>query len=217
MKNAKKGKSKTSVKTSAKDSTRASTKSSSKLMKAKVHKKSAVPKASGKKEATHRDDIIKLILDDHKPVKKLIKTLKNNKLSVDERQNAFAEFTPLFVIHAKSEEQTLYVFMKEGSDLREEGFEGSVEHNLATQLIQEIQRSDDDNVWAARVKVLAELVEHHIEEEEEEMLPAFRKHSDLEERIQLGQSYLSLKAELEARSARGTLSEEESMEIHPNH
>ena len=37
----------------------------------------------------------------------------------------------------------------------------------------------------------AELVEHHIKEEENDMLPEFRKESEPEERLSLGETYLS--------------------------
>jgi hypothetical protein len=42
----------------------------------------------------------------------------------------------------------------------------------------------------AKVKVLAELVEHHIEEEEEKNLPKFKRASSAQERDDLGRKYL---------------------------
>ena len=161
-------------------------------------KNTKASKQNAAKTQTEGDDIIDLILADHKPLKQLIKIMKDSeKHDLNERQNAFEEFAPLLVTHAKPEEQTLYVSMKKEEDLREEGLEGDVEHALADQLLEEIKRTDDEDLWSARVKVLAELVEHHIEEEEEEMLPDFRKNSEVEERIQLGADYLQLKAQLE--------------------
>ena len=60
-------------------------------------------------------------------------------------------------------------------------------------MIDEAKRSDDVEKWSAQVKVLAELVEHHMEEEEQEMLPDFRKASDGEERERLGEAFLAEK------------------------
>lgn len=77
--------------------------------------------------------------------------------------------------------------------------EGDVEHGLANQLIiDEIKITENKNLWSARVKVLAEMVEHHIEEEEEEMFPDVRKNSELEERAKLGTLYMQPKAQIEA-------------------
>ncbi len=138
-------------------------------------------------------DIINLIKEDHKPLKKLIRILKDSEKEIEERIEAYAEFAPLLVNHAKSEEQSLYVAMKQNSELREEGLEGDVEHGLADQLIEEIRRTEDDDLWSAKVKVLAELVEHHIQEEEDELLPDYRNNSDAADRVKVGQEFLRLK------------------------
>jgi hemerythrin superfamily protein len=160
-------------------------------------------------------------LADHKPLKKLIKIMKDSdKHDMDERQNAFEEFAPLLVTHAKPEEQVLYVAMKQDDDMIEEGYEGDVEHGLADQLIEEIKRTDDEDLWSARVKVLAELVEHHIEEEEEDMLPDFRKHSEPEDRVSMGQKYLQLKEKLASQGGKDAPSEnpdEMEEEVHANY
>lgn len=172
-------------------------------------KKTAAKKKSQK--SSQGDDIIDLILADHKPLKQLIKIMKDSdKHDLNERQQAFEEFAPLLVTHAKPEEQTMYVFMKDAEDLREEGLEGDVEHGLADQLVEEIKRTDEEDLWTARVKVLAELVEHHIEEEEEEMLPHFRKKSKKEERVQLGVAFLEMKAEFEAQGGKDAPEETQS-------
>jgi hemerythrin superfamily protein len=201
MKNTQKSKAK---KTPAKAAAKASVKAS---VKAQPTKGKASAK-SGKQQASKGQDIIQLILADHKPLKKLIKIMKDSdKHDLSERQDAFEEFAPLLISHAKPEEQTMYVFMKDDEDLREEGFEGDVEHGLADQMVEEIKRTDDEDLWSARVKVLAELVEHHIEEEEEELLPDFKKHSEPTERIELGAAFLRLKKQLEAQGGKDTTEE----------
>lgn len=157
---------------------------------------SSKAKATKNKKQNSKGDIINLILEDHKSLKRLIKVLKNSEKEFDVRMEAFEEFAPLLVNHAKSEEQSLYIEMKKDEELREEALEGDVEHGLADQLLEEVKRTEDEDMWSAKVKVLAELVEHHIEEEEEELLPDYRKESELEERIQLGAKFLKLKTNM---------------------
>ena len=160
---------------------------------------------SSKKSLGTESDIVNIILEDHKPLKRLIKIMKDSdKHSMDERAEAFAEFAPLLFVHAKPEEQVLYTFMKTDEELREGAFEGDVEHQLADQLIEEIKRTDDQDLWSARVKVLAELVEHHIEEEEEDLLPDFKKESEPKERLAMGQKFLLLKTQLLEQGAEET-------------
>lgn len=174
------------TKKSAKQATKQSTKEATK----------ETTKKAGQKAET---DIIKLILEDHKPLKELIEVMKDSEKSFLERSAAFEEFAPLLVTHAKPEEESLYTFMKDDEELREGGFEGDVEHALADQMIEEIKRTEDDeDLWSARVKVLAELVEHHIEEEESELLPDVKKHSSAEERASMGEQYLNRRAKYEA-------------------
>lgn len=166
--------------------------------KAATKKSAAAPKYNKKSKTNAAGDIIELILKDHKPLKKLIKVLKSEKAEKSEKETAFEEFAPLLLWHAQPEEKVLYVHMKEDSeDLRVEGYEGDMEHALASQMIDEVRASENDDQWMARVKVLAELVEHHIKEEEEDMLPDTRKAFDLEARVQMGDDYLQLREEFE--------------------
>ncbi|KYG68033.1 hypothetical protein AZI87_01825 [Bdellovibrio bacteriovorus] len=159
-------------------------------------------------------DIINMILEDHKPLKELIEVMKDSEKELEERQEAFAQFAPLLISHAKPEEQSLYRYMKGDEELREGGFEGDVEHQLADQMVEEIMRTDDDDLWSARVKVLAELVEHHIEEEEEELLPDFKKHSESSDREKLGQLFLELKTKILERGGMDAPHERESHARH---
>ena len=155
--------------------------------------------------AEQNTDIVELILADHGPLKALIETLKSEDASLDEKKEAFESFAPLLVAHAKPEEQSLYVSMKENEETKTEGIEGDIEHELADRLCEELKTETDDDVFEAKVKVLAELVEHHIEEEEEEMLPTFREESETSEREEIGRRYLELRAEfIPAQGAKPT-------------
>lgn len=139
------------------------------------------------------EDIIALIERDHKPLKKLIKSMKDEEADLSEVQEAFEEFAPLLEAHAHPEQEALYSTMKDAEGLATLGFEGETEHGIADELIEQIKDLDDENEIRAHIKVLAELVEHHIEEEEEEIIPEVRKELEEEERIQIGQEYLRLR------------------------
>jgi hemerythrin superfamily protein len=122
------------------------------------------------------EDIVSVILEDHKPLKDLVAIMKDTECTQAEVQKAFADFAPLLLTHAKAEEKSLYDFLKElsASELNALGFEGETEHSLADQLCEEIKRLDNPPAIRAKIKVLAELVEHHLEEEESELLPEVR-------------------------------------------
>jgi len=138
-------------------------------------------------------DIVDLILEDHKPLKELIKILKNDDADMEDRVMAFEQFAPLLISHAKPEEESLYNFMKEDDELRVEGMEGETEHEIADRLINEIYETDNKYLWSAKVKVLAELVEHHIKVEEKTFLPDLKKYSTESDRMEIGKQFLELK------------------------
>ena len=152
-------------------------------------------KNSNKKSAkTKKEDIIDLILQDHKPLKKFIKIMKDTKQSESARRDAFEQFAPLLMTHAKPEAEVLYTEMKGDEEaLRVDGYEGEVEHDLAELMLKEIKATTNSDIWTAKVKVLAEIVEHHIQEEEDDVLPDFRKASEKELRIELGEKFLQAK------------------------
>ena len=152
-------------------------------------------KAKKMAKKSSANDVVELILRDHKPLKKLIKSLKSEDITIARKRPLFAEFASLLAAHAKPEEKSLYVHMKEEDKLRTDAFEGDTEHAIADQLIAEIKMANDEDKWMAKVKVLAELVEHHIEEEEEDMLPRVKKEIVAEMREEIGEEYLRLRGE----------------------
>lgn len=138
-------------------------------------------------------DIIELITHDHKELKRLIKILKDPDLNINDRRVAFKEFAPLFIVHSKPEEQSLYREIRQNKELRMEAIEGEIEHSIVEQLLTEAQNENDEDIWTAKVKVMAELIKHHIEEEETDVLPVFRKNTTESRRIELGNIFLQLK------------------------
>lgn len=168
----------------------ASSKSDSKPSKQNGSKMRAGGNGARKSES---GDVVSLILRDHKPIKELILVLKDPDVSISKKQPAFAEFERTLLSHAKAEEESLYIQLKETDDLRTEGLEGDTEHAIAEQLMMEINESKgDDDTWMAKVKVLAELVDHHVKEEEKEVLKEVRKAFDAEKRVEIGEMYSQL-------------------------
>lgn len=164
-------------------------------------------------------DLIDLILGDHDALKGLTKIMKDKSLDLNERLTAFEQFAPLFVTHSIPEEKVLYGFLKREDDdnLREEGFEGEVEHVLADQLLEEVKRADNDEVLSAKLKVLAELVEHHIEEEEAHILPDFKENTESQEREEMGAIFLHLKTRIQSEGSNDAPTESEIAERHPTY
>lgn len=157
-------------------------------------------------------DIIKLILKDHQYLKNLIRVLVSDNADFRKKSKTFSEFAPLLIAHAKPEEQSLYVHLKETKTLREHGFEGDVEHHIVDQLLNSILGTRDQDEWQAKVKVLAELLQHHIDEEENDLLPLCREELTLHERIEVGREFLQIKQRLANRNAAGKRARRQALE-----
>ena len=66
--------------------------------------------------------------------------------------------------------------------------EGYEEHHVVDLIMDEIAGEPvTDETWAAKVKVMKENVEHHVEEEEDKMFPQARKLFAEEELEKLGE------------------------------
>lgn len=143
-------------------------------------------------------EITALILKDHKPIKELLLILKDAEISIAKKRPVFEEFERVLTNHAKAEEESLYVYLKQEDELCVEGIEGDTEHKMAERLMNEVNESrDDEDTWMAKVKVLAEVVDHHVKEEEKEILKDVRKEFNLEKRNEIGELYSRLIREYE--------------------
>ena len=114
---------------------------------------------------TDKPDAIALLKADHRKVAGLFEDFQAAK--GDGKKRKLAEQICLeLTVHTKIEEDVFYPAC-EGAveeDLLQEAY---VEHDSAKVLIAEIEAGGpDDDFYDAKVKVLSEMIEHHVEEEE---------------------------------------------------
>ena len=118
---------------------------------------------------TGNQDAIALLKQDHRTVEDLFE--KFEKASGDGRKQKLAEEICLELsVHAQIEEEIFYPACegKVDEDLLKESY---VEHDGAKLLITEIiaGSAQGDEFYDAKVKVLQEEIEHHVEEEEKRL------------------------------------------------
>ena len=124
-------------------------------------------------------DAIKMLKDDHSKMKDLIREYADagHDAFKDKQRIADQVFAELEV-HMALEEEIFYPAVKAKTD--EDGkshvAEGAEEHHVAKILIAELKTlTPEDEAFGAKFKVLGENVEHHMKEEEDELLPDARK------------------------------------------
>ena len=117
---------------------------------------------------TNSLDAIALLKADHRAVEELFE--KFEKASGDGRKQSLAEEICLELsVHAQIEEEIFYPACegKVEEDLLKESY---VEHDGAKVLIAQIINGEpSDEFYDAKVKVLSEEIQHHVEEEEKRM------------------------------------------------
>jgi Hemerythrin HHE cation binding domain len=88
-------------------------------------------------------------------------------------------------VHEAIEEEIFYPALKEHPKAKDLVLEAYEEHNVVDMVMSEIDGvAFDDERWGAKLTVMKENVEHHIEEEESEMFKQARdvfNHQELED------------------------------------
>ena len=132
-----------------------------------------------------KNDAIKLLTEDHNKVKKLFKEFEKLSKKNDEegKEELATQICKELSVHAQLEEEIFYPAVREAID--DDGLmnEAMVEHGSAKDLIAQIQSmAASDPMYDAVVTVLGEYINHHVEEEQNEMFPKVQKSDmDLEE------------------------------------
>src|SRR5215210_7417237 len=128
-------------------------------------------------EASEAMDAVKLLKDDHEKVKGLFRQFE--KARSEDRKKELADAIMMELeVHSKIEEEIFYPAVREkgGNQQQETVAEAVEEHHVVDVLMQEIKQLEpSDERFEAKMTVLIENVEHHIEEEEQEMLPDAKK------------------------------------------
>jgi len=144
-------------------------------------------------------DALEVLRTDHATVKKLFKQFEKQKKSEDAEgmlETVRAACGALRV-HAQMEEEIFYPALREAGDADDALDEANVEHAHVKELVEQLDGiGTGDDLFAARVKVLSEYVQHHVEEEESTIFSKARK-ADLDLEA-LGEQMMARKTELEA-------------------
>lgn len=123
-----------------------------------------------------------------------------------QKQQLFEQIRTELEIHTEIEETVLYPTLQEYEELVEHVREAFEEHRQVKTLLQEIGRlTDGSEKFDAKLKVMKENVEHHVEEEENELFPKAQQILSQDELSELEQELETARKSLsKATSARGS-------------
>lgn len=170
----------------------ASTTSTSKSKRSASSSKSR--KTARKTSTARTQDAVALLKADHRAVEKLFGQFE--KAGDESRKAQIAEQICMELrIHTQIEEEIFYPTSREFLQDDEIVNEAIVEHQGAKDLIDEIEGMEPSNeMYDARITVLKEMIEHHVQEEEKEYFPQLQK-SDMDLKA-IGEQLRERKGEL---------------------
>jgi len=141
-------------------------------------------------------DALDLIKQDHKRLRKLLK--ETLEAEGAEREQRLDHLRTELVAHERMEEEVLYPRLRDEKKVHEPVLEGYEEHHVADVLLDELlDVPPETDLWKAKVKVLKENVEHHMDEEEDELFKGARAVLDREELNRLGERMQQIKRSAE--------------------
>jgi hemerythrin superfamily protein len=146
-------------------------------------------------------DPFELLKADHRKVEELFTQLES--ASGKQKLAVFGQIKTELELHTHIEEKVFYPALEEPEETHDLALEAYEEHAVVKDLLKQLgrDRSADDE-WEAQAKVLQENVEHHVEEEENELFPKAESALGEEELEELGDR---MEAE-KARKQRGSSS-----------
>jgi hemerythrin superfamily protein len=153
-------------------------------------------------------DAVALLKEDHKKVRMLLEQLeKTSERGVATRKKLLSQIDQEIKVHTQIEEEIFYPAFRDAAEKKEDRLmylEALQEHHVVDLILPEVQDEDASTEnFAAKVKVLKDLILHHKSEEEKEMFPRAKKLFDREELVELGEQLQARKAQLMGKTRRG--------------
>ena len=115
---------------------------------------------------------VELIRADHERFRAWFRDYQQAVAGSDQQQQIAREVLPMLDAHSRMEEEIFYPALRGLEEADEMLAEAKEEHTVQKNLVAGLKGSKKPDVeFQARFKVLSEYTEHHIQEEESEMLP----------------------------------------------
>ncbi|HEV7242734.1 MAG TPA: hemerythrin domain-containing protein [Thermoanaerobaculia bacterium] len=150
-----------------------------------------------KTPAKKPQDAVALLKQDHEMLRTLLGSLE--KATGARREKLLSQVEQELKVHTTIEEEIFYPAFREAAKKKDDQvmiYEAYEEHHVVDMVLPGTREGDNAEDLKAKAKVLKELVEHHADEEEEEMFPRARKTMERAELRELGERMAARRKEL---------------------
>jgi len=142
------------------------------------------------------NDILDTLRQEHREVAEMLGMLVES-ASAPERKKLLASIKTALAPHLRAEEKIVYdaVGKLRGKEQRTHSEEGYMEHALGDKMLASLGKISNATSpeFSAAAKVLKELVEHHVEEEEKTVWADVEANFSDEDRIEMNRKFLAAK------------------------
>jgi Cdc6-like AAA superfamily ATPase len=147
------------------------------------------------RRAEDETDILDKLKQEHEEVAALLKQLVETESGAT-RKSLVKKITAALVPHVRAEQKIVYdaIIALRNKQAKVDGNEGYIEHQLAERVLLSLGKMGSKTPeFAAASKVLKELVEHHVEEEERNVWKDVRENFSDEQRIAMCKKFEAAK------------------------
>ncbi len=140
-------------------------------------------------------DILTKLKKEHREVQLLLDQLVDAE-SATERKSLLKKIRAALVPHSRAEEKVVYDAVRalKDKEARQDGEEGYLEHSLADRMLATLGKASAASIeFAAAAKVLRELLNHHIREEESNIWSDVKDNFSDEERERMNRDFEAAK------------------------
>ncbi len=131
--------------------------------------------------------ITELLTGHHEEMRKIMK-------KTDADQSQFLLLKKHLEVHHDLEEDLLLSLLNKNEEIKDDSLESQEEHFVLNILLLDLADFPMDNPrWKVKFGVLKEIINHHLDEEEEELFPEAEKKVDKKKLVDLGKKFSELK------------------------
>lgn len=152
--------------------------------------------------------ILEKLKNDHNEVKELLKKAEElieeyPKVNESQEIKLIEKIAEKLVPHSKAEEEILYAALREKDEENLQPYEGVEEHHLAIQLLKDLRKGSlQKSERTSKIKILKEILLHHIKEEEGEYFKTAKKIFTATELETMGEVFLAKKEILKKQAVK---------------
>jgi hemerythrin superfamily protein len=138
-------------------------------------------------------DVVELIKADHREVERLFELLKNN---VETRALYVPVLAALLIAHSRAEESEVYPVAQTEAEEAEEVAHSQTEHAEAEELLVQLCAAPVDSPkFDSLLQQVVDAVTHHVQEEEEKVLPGMQQRLSAARRAELAEAFATARME----------------------